>query len=67
MHAQPLHPISIGGMFPGPDCHEVRPAAERLPRLNSCEEGGTTKLMVRNGVDTLQEGMLVWRADQGQV
>ena len=54
-------------MFPGPNCHEVCPAAERLPRLNSCEEGGTTKLMVRNGVDTLQEGMLVWGADQGQV
>lgn len=67
VRTQPLHAISIRRVFPGPNGHEVRPAAERLPRLNSCEEGRNTKLMVRDAVDTPQEGVLVWGADQGQI
>lgn len=65
VHTQPLHPISIRRMFPGSDCHEVRPAAKRLSRLNSCEEGRNTKLIVRNAIDSPQESVLVWGADEG--
>lgn len=53
VHTQPVHPISIRRMFPGPDCHEVRPAAEGLSGLDTCKEWSDTELVMRNAVDVL--------------
>lgn len=51
VQTQPVHPISVGRMLPGPDGHEVLPAAEGLLMgLSRCEEGRAAKLVVGNAV-----------------
>ena len=67
VHTQPLHRISIRRMFPGPDCHEVCPAADGFSGLNTCEERSDAELVMGNAVDIPQERMLIWGADQCQV
>ena len=53
VQTQPVNPISVRRVLPGPDCHEVLSVAERLSGLNSCEERSHTKLVVGNVIDVL--------------